>query len=157
MRLFLDRFIIWEYFHHYSVKKKNPIFENNIGAFELVYSKHNKNFWSINDHNFEKTIRGTKNEPFLEHINFLKTVDSEIEMLSRNITNKFIKEFKEAKLDVDFDVWSKRFLLVSLDVMLITDEEICWNITFEDKKSPFYHFTVFIENGQIENDFSIDS
>jgi hypothetical protein len=57
---------------------------------------------------------------------------------------------------INFSHWSDRFKIAAVEVMLLVEQEAYWNITFEELKEPFAHFTLFIEGERI-TDFSIDT
>ena len=136
--------------------KPKKIVETQLGSFILTYSKGEKNIWLNNKSQISLSVRGTENEPDIIHLNFLKHINSEIQKLDEKITTRFRQEFKEADLESDFLSWKQRFKIVAVQVMLIFQEEAYWNITFEDLKEPYAHFTLFIE-GQKTTDFSIDT
>lgn len=126
------------------------------GILTLVYSKGKKNLWTTDFNGLNITIQGTEEEPNAEQLKLLENLDNEIKKLDEKITKKFMEEFSEADLAVDFNHWKDRFEIVGVEIMLIFESEAYWNITFEDLKSPYAHFTLFIE-GQRLTDFSIDT
>lgn len=83
-------------------------------------------------------------------------MDNEVEKITVEINKRFIREFKEADLLINFSRWQDRFKIGAAEVMLIFQDETYWNITFEDQHDPFAHFTLYIEGGKT-TDFSIDT
>ena len=137
-------------------KKTKVIVDTVIGPYTLTYSKRDKNIWVNNDDGLVRSVRGTNDAPDELQINFIKNVDAEVEKLNDIITKRFIREFKEADLPVNFINWNERFKIGALGVMLIFEGIAYWNITFEDMQEPFAHFTLYIE-GNKTTDFSIDT
>lgn len=129
---------------------------DKLGVFTLVYSKRNKNLWTNDNLKIPLTVEGTEERPYEEQITFFTNFNDEVNKLSTKITKKFKYEFREAELDDSFNTWEDRFEIVGASVMEYFENEAYWNITFEDKKEPFAHFTLFIE-GQKLTDFSIDT
>jgi hypothetical protein len=140
----------------FKPKVTKTFVSNNLGTFTLVYSKGNKNLWSNDNASFPLTVQGTVDNPDAGQILFLENFNNELLKLNDKITSKFKYEFTEANLDASFSSWNQRFKLVSASVMVIFENEAYWNITFEDLKTPFVHFTLYIE-GQKLTDFSIDT
>lgn len=140
----------------FKSKPKKTFETKDLGVFTLVYSKKNKNLWSNNNSDCLLTTRGSQDEPDKEHLNFFKSVNTVVDNLSPKITQRFLEEFKEADLDADFVDWKTRFKMVAMEIMVLFEGEAYWNITFEDLKKPFAHFTLYIE-GQKLTDFSIDT
>ena len=136
--------------------KPKPVYNTALGLFTFTYSKGNKNTWSNNNSEILLSVRGSKTEPDENQLKFLENWESEINKLNERVSKRFVREFKEADLPIDFSQWTDKFKIVALDVMLIFEQEAYWNITFEQLKEPFYHFTLFIE-GEKLTDFSIDS
>lgn len=132
-------------------------FETNIGTFELVYSKKDKNLWCTDFNSIYLTVRGSEIQPDLNSVNFAKRLMQEIDQLTDKISIKFKKEFKDAGYDVNFQNWSDKFKLVAAEIMIIIQDEPYWNLTFEDLESPFAQFTLFIEGNRINQDFAIDN
>jgi len=137
-------------------KKTKVIVDTVLGPFTLTYSKRDKNIWVNNNDGLVRSIRGTNDAPDELQITFIKNVDAEIEKLNDIITKRFIREFKEADLPVNFKNWNERFKIGAIDVMLIFEGKAYWNITFEDMQEPYAHFTLYIE-GNKTTDFSIDT
>lgn len=131
--------------------------ETNIGTFELVFSKKEKNLWSTDFNSIYLTVRGTEIQPDMNSLDFARTIMDEIDQLTDKISIKFKKEFKDAGFEVNFQNWPERFKLVAAEVMIIIQNEPYWNITFEDLESPFAQFTLFIEGRTINRDFAIDT
>lgn len=143
-------------FSNFFKPKSRLIVSTSLGDFTLVYSKGGRNTWTNNNGKFLLSVRGTALEPAKDQLNFLENVNAEIQILDNIITNRFLNEFKEADLDADFMDWKERFRIVAVGVMMLFQGDAYWNITFEDLKEPYAHFTLFIE-GQETTDFSIDS
>jgi hypothetical protein len=131
--------------------------ETNIGTFELVFSKKEKNLWSTDFNSIYLTVRGTEIQPDMNSLDFASTIMDEIDQLTDKISIKFKNEFKDAGFEVNFQNWPERFKLVAAEVMIIIQNEPYWNITFEDLESPFAQFTLFIEGKTINRDFAIDT
>ncbi|MFC7346287.1 hypothetical protein ACFQO9_06065 [Chryseobacterium zhengzhouense] len=138
--------------------KKEPekTFQSNIGIFKLVKGKSAKRIWLNNEDSILFSVRGNENSPDLNHINFLENYSVELEKIDDKITKKFIDLFKEAELDIDFNHWKERFKINTITTFVIESENKFWEISFEDLKSPFYHFNLTVENEKL-TDFSIDS
>jgi hypothetical protein len=136
--------------------KPKKIAETRLGSFTLMYCRKGKNIWSNTNSEVLMSVRGSENEPDNEQLNFLENIYSEIQKLDETITKRFIREFKDADIETNFSNWKERFKIVASEVMLIFQEETYWNITFEDLKEPYAHFTLYIE-GQKTTDFSIDT
>lgn len=144
------------FFSNIFKPKRKIIVETQLGDFALTYSRGDKNIWTNNTGEFLISVRGTDIEPGKEQLGFLEKVDAEIQKLDEKITKRFIKEFTEAGLKTNFKHWKERFKIVATEVMIIFQEEAFWNITFEDLKEPYAHFTLYIE-GLKTTDFSIDT
>jgi len=136
--------------------KQQKVVETQLGSFTLVYSKKDNNIWSNSNSELSLSVRGTNAEPALDQLDFLNNIDLKIANLSEGITNRFMDEFNEADQEIDFKNWQERFRMLSVDVMIIFQGECHWSITFQDRKTPFAHFNLFIE-GQKLTDFSIDT
>lgn len=136
--------------------KPKAVYNTALGLFTLIYSKGNKNTWSINNSEILLSVRGSNIMPDEIQLKFLEDWESEIIKLNVKINKRFVREFKDADLPIDFINWTDKFKIVALDVMLIFEQEAYWNITFEQLKEPFYHFILFIE-GEKLTDFSIDT
>jgi hypothetical protein len=130
--------------------------ETRVGFFTLTYSKGNKNVWRNSNSERSMSVRGTEFEPDKAQLIFLESLDAEILKLDQKLTERFIYEFKEADLETNFRNWRERFKIIAVEVMLIFQGENYWNITFEDLKEPYAHFTLFME-GHKTTDFSIDT
>jgi hypothetical protein len=130
--------------------------ETPLGSFILVYSKRNKNTWSNNSSEVLLSVRGSTTEPDADQLQFLKSWQTEISKLNDRINKRFIREFKDADLPIDFTHWSDKFKIVAVEVMMIFEQEAYWNVTFEEMKEPFANFTLFIEGDKL-TDFSIDT
>lgn len=105
--------------------KSNPkaTCDTTLGLFTLVYSRGVKNTWSNNSGEVLLSVRGSTTEPDASHLQFLKVWQAEVNKLSDRITKRFIREFKEADLPVDFSYWSDKFKIVAVEVMLIFEQE----------------------------------
>lgn len=136
--------------------KPQRTFETPSGTFHLSYSQGKKNLWTANQGELLLTVNGTEFEPDSGQVKFLESVKYEIKKIDEKITKKFIGEFKEAGLSADITNWQERFKIVAVEAMVIFENEKFWNITFEDLKSPYAHFTLFIE-GEKLTDFSMDT
>ncbi len=132
-------------------------FETDIGVFEIVYSKREKNLWCTDFNTIYLTVRGSEIEPDLNSLKFARTLMQEIEQITDKISIKFKKEFKDAGYKVNFQNWNEKFKLVAAEIMIIIQDEPYWNITFEDLESPFAQFTLFIEGNRINQDFAFDN
>ncbi|WP_312075571.1 hypothetical protein [Chryseobacterium sp.] len=138
--------------------KKEPekTFQSNIGIFKLVKGKSAQRIWLNKEDSILFSVTGNENNPDLDHINFLENHSVELEKIDDKITKKFIDLFKEAELDINFKHWKERFKINTITTFVIEPENNFWEISFEDLKSPFYHFNLTVENGSL-TDFSIDS
>ena len=136
--------------------KQQKTVETQLGPFTLVYSKNGNNIWSNSSSELSLSVQGSDSEPASEQLDFLNNIQLEIANLSDRITKRFIDEFNEAEQEIDFRNWNERFKMVGIDVTMIFQGERFWNITFQDMKTPYAHFTLFIE-GQKLTDFSIDT
>lgn len=130
--------------------------DEKLGIFALAYRKGDKHLWTNQAATPTLTIAGTADQPFVSHLEFLYAYQDCVNALDDAITEKFKKEFHNADLDVFFLSWQERFIIVEVTIVLLVEQTAYWNITFEDKESPYYHFTLFIE-GNTLTDFSIDS
>jgi len=130
--------------------------ETPIGLFTLTYSKGNNNLWSTNSGEVLLSVKGSATQPDVNQLKFLETYQAEIDKLDARITRRFIDEFEEAGIPADFIAWNERFKIVAIEVMLLFNHEAYWNITFEELKTPYTHFTLYIE-GERLTDFSIDT
>ena len=139
--------------------KKRPKLkvQTDIGEFTLVHKSGSKNLWSNEELEIPSTVRGTEKNPESTHVDFLKSINKEIEKLSQEITEKFLKEFREAELPLNFNSWEERLKIVGLEVMMMYENKAYWNLTFEDTKAPYAHFTIFNEAVKINQDFAIDT
>jgi hypothetical protein len=135
--------------------KPKATYNTPFGLFTLIYNKRNKNTWSNNRSEVLLSVRGSTIEPDTNQLQFLENWQTEINKLNDRITKRFMREFKDADLPVDFTHWSDKFKIVAVEVMLIFEQEAYWNVTFEELKAPFSHFTLFIE-GEKLTDFSIN-
>ncbi|WP_262148893.1 hypothetical protein [Chryseobacterium foetidum] len=138
--------------------KKEPekTFQSNIGIFKLVKGKSSKRIWLNNQNLILFSVNGNENNPDLNHINFLDSYSTELDKIDDKITTKFINLLKEAELESDFNHWKERFKINAITTFIIERENKFLEISFQDLKSPFYHFNLTVENENL-TDFSIDS
>lgn len=136
--------------------KPKVTFENPLGLFTLVYSKKNRNTWTNKSGEILLSVRGSTTSPDADQLKFLQEWQIELLKLDDRITKRFVTEFKEAELPIDFTHWKDKFKIVAVEIMLVFEQDVYWNITFEELKEPFAHFTLFIE-GEKLTDFSIDT
>jgi len=101
------------------------------------------------------SVRGTEFQPNRAQLEFLENIDKKILDLNDAISNKFIQEFKEADMEIDFSKWQERFKLEAVQVLHVHGDEAHWNITFEDTKEPYAQLTLTVE-GERVTDFYID-
>lgn len=141
---------------YFFKSKPKPTYDTSIGEFTLIYSSKFKNTWSNNSDDILLSVQGSTVEPDAAQIRFLANWQAELNRLDERITARFIREFKEADLAIDFTHWSNKFKIVAVYVMLLVEQDSYWNITFEAINEPFTHFTLFIE-GEKLTDFSIDT
>ena len=135
-----------------------PTFETELGTFTRVYSKRHKNIWALTlSTGVHLTVRGTETEPTPDQLDHVKNWSQNIQQLDSKITKKFKREFSEAGLECNFTDWKTRFKLVSVEVIDVLENDDLWSATFEDQQEPFAQFTIFIEDGKINSDFSIDT
>lgn len=147
MRLFSDLF----------KQKPKPIVNTPLGVFTLVYSKGAKNSWSNNSTDVLLSLRGSATTPDAEQLAFLETWQQAVSRLDDEITRRFVIEFSEAGLPVNFKRRSDRFRIVAVEVMLLfRNQPPWWSITFEDLEDPYAHFTLYIEGEKLTG-FSIDT
>ncbi|HTH31416.1 MAG TPA: hypothetical protein VL946_08695 [Lacibacter sp.] len=136
--------------------KPKATFDTPLGLFTLVYSKGNRNTWNNKSGEILLSVRGSATQPDADQLKFVQEWQTELLKLDNRITKRFVTEFEEAGLSIDFTHWSNKFKIVAIEIMLIFEREIYWNITFEETKESFAHFTLFIE-GEKLTDFSIDT
>ena len=136
--------------------KPKVTFDSPLGLFTLVYSKGNRNTWNNKSGEILLSVRGTATQPDADQLKFLEEWQTGLLKLDDRITKRFVTEFKEAGLLIDFIQWSDKFKIVAIETILIFEQKAYWNITFEELKEPFAHFTLFIE-GEKLTDFSIDT
>jgi len=137
--------------------KFKPTVETDYGLFILIYNKNGNILWSKDGTEIPMTVKGNDKEPNEDQIKFLSNIKDEVNQLSDKISDKFIKEFKEAEIPIKFKKWDERFKLVGIEIIMVLENVTYWNITFQDSKTPFAHFTIFIEGDWINPDFSIDT
>ena len=131
------------------------VVETPVGPFTLAYSKDNRNIWTNRTGRLAMSVRGTEFQPDRAQLEFLENIDAVIANVEEKISNKFIDEFKEADMEVDFSKWQERFKLEAVQVLHVHGDEAHWNITFEDIKEPYAQFTLTIE-GEKVTDFYVD-
>lgn len=138
-------------------KKVEKIVDTPIGPFTLTYSRGNKHIWVNSSSDILFSVRGTTDSPNAEQLKFLTNIENKVAVLNEQITKKFKIEFSDAGLSNNFKTWKDRFGLVSIEVIAILEEADLWSITFEDKESPYAHYSIFIEDDSINSDFSIET
>ena len=124
--------------------------------FTLVYSKGGRNLWSSPGQAITYTACGSEHEPFKEHLRFLEKAGDEIEELHGVISQRFIHEFEEAGLDVNFSDWKEKFRIADIAVEDIVQDKPFWMVMFEDTEEPYAHFNLHLE-GREPKEFSIDT
>lgn len=137
-------------------KKPAKSATTSLGTFELVYDKPDKRIWSNHDREPPFSVGGSADSPDPEHIELLASFEDRLAALSDGISERFRTELREAEVNAEFGSWRDRFKVVGADVRDLHEGEAYWSITFEDRESPYYQFTLFIEGDRL-TDFSIDS
>ena len=131
------------------------VVETPLGPFTLAYSKDNRNIWTNRTGRLAMSVRGTESRPDAAQLEFLENIDAVIANVDGKISHKFIEEFKEADMEVDFSRWQERFKLEAVQVLHVHGDEAHWNITFEDLKEPYAQFTFTVEGDNL-TDFYVD-
>ena len=131
------------------------VVETPLGPFTLAYSKDNRNIWTNRTGRLAMSVRGTESRPDAAQLEFLENIDAVIANVDGKISHKFIEEFKEADMEVDFSRWQERFKLVGVQVTQMLNNEAHWTITFEDLKEPYAQFTFTVEGDNL-TDFYVD-
>ncbi|MCI5058979.1 MAG: hypothetical protein MRY83_22890 [Flavobacteriales bacterium] len=140
----------------FSSKHQPEVTNPDFGPVKLIFSKRDKHIWSGRHKDVIFSVRGTNREPDEKHLKIIKNINYHLNILGPKINRKFVKEFSAADLEIDMENWPDRFELRSVEIMMIFENEIYWNITFQDKKDPFAHFTLFVEGDRL-TDFAIDT
>jgi hypothetical protein len=141
----------------FKAKPRKTFEVPDIGPFTLDYSSKAKNSWSIESDDVLIVVRGSVDEPFAEHLSFIRKIDSEIQKFSDRISEKFRTAFLEAEQDVHFQKWEDAFRIEAIEITLVHEGDVYWNVTFEQLDAPYYHFTIFVEGNILGPDFAIDS
>lgn len=141
----------------FGTKAKTITYDHpQLGVFTKMYSNGGRNLWNCSGRDISFTLRGSEYEPFEEHLEFLMKAEKEIEKLHSAISQRFIEEFEDADLEVQFSDWEEMFKIVAIEVEKIIQGKTFWIVTFEQLNEPFAHFNLHIE-GQELKDFSIDT
>lgn len=126
-----------------------------LGRFTLVYSKNGRNLWVSSKAPYLGAL-GSKDEPYREHLEFLRIAESEVAKLNHIILKRFLDFYEEAEEEIRFSDWKEKFKIEAIDVESIQEGKPYWNITFEELHEPYYHYILYFE-GQEPKDISIDS
>lgn len=136
--------------------KPKPFVVTQLGRFNLTYSKGDKNIWTNSSNGFLITVKGSNEGPDPVQLSFFQNINELIKKLDNKIYAAFINEFRDSDLDQKLIRWEERFKIVSVSIIVMDEEGIQWNITFEQLKEPFAHFVLHMK-GLETNGFSIDT
>jgi hypothetical protein len=126
--------------------KVESVVNTELGEFTLMTEPGKTHFWNKKENKISTIIRGTKEGPASDQIEFLKRIEKTLADLSVQITETLRVEFEELEIPVNFRSWPDEFKLTELEILPDIKTKGYWSMTF---KNEYVDTTIHIKDGKL--------
>ncbi len=119
-----------------------------MGNFTMLNPQFKSNTWGAQIEGVSYIIGGDENGPNLKAIAFLKGIDSVLNRLHVQLTQRLLNYIQETDPDIVFDSWKQNFALRTIVVRDVTKSKILWQIRFVENTDEF-QYTVYLDNEEV--------